>query len=433
MEFNPTLSWNASSGATTYEIEISDDSGFSTITESSDGLTSTDYSLTAPLSEYTTYYWRVKAKNGSQESNWSEVWSFTTKLTTPALATPADDAINQTLNPDFDWSSVTTASEYDFRISTDETFTSSNYTETVTPNSLSLTSYNLSYNTEYFWQIKAKDGSNESNWSETNSFTTLLQSPQLYEPDDGSIDVILNPQFTWENINHATDYDLEISLENTFDEVIVSQTSIMGTSFDLPEDILEGSTEYFWRVKSKNGPKFSEWSDYSTFTTEDVEILIDIVTGWNLISSNLVPDNKDISVVFSNISDDIVIVKNDKAQIHIPEYSINTIGDWVVTDAYKVYASDYTTLTVNGSKVKPEEVTISLSKGLNYLSYLRDSSMDIETALQSIETDIVIVKDINGNIYIPSFGINTIGDMETGKAYFIYMNAPSELSYPANE
>jgi Leucine-rich repeat (LRR) protein len=433
IEFTPTLTWNESSGVATYEIEVSDAVDFSNIVETSAELTSTTYDVTTTLDEYTTYYWRVKAYNGTQESKWSEEWSFTTKLTAPTLPTPTDNSINQSLNPDFAWSENAVASEYDFRISTDETFSTVDYSETVVTNSLSLTLYNLSYNAEYFWQIKATDGANESDWSETYSFTTLLESPELYQPADGSIDVILNPTFTWEVISGASDYNLEISLSNDFEEVIVSQTSILGTSYDLPEDNIEGSTQYYWRVKATNDAQESNWSEVFSFTTEDVELLIEMLEGWNLISSNILPEDSDMANVFNSISASVVAVKDDSGNILIPEYGLNTIGNWNVQDGYRVFCNTSVTLSVIGSKVKPEEETISMDAGYNYLPYLRDSSMDIETALQSIDANIVIVKDDDGNIYIPAMGINTIGNLETGKAYRIYLNNSVELTYPEND
>lgn len=73
---NPTLSWNAVSGATSYDLQYSKKSNMgSAVTVSN--ITTTSKALSA-LSTRTTYYWRVRAKNASQTTAWSSIWKFKT-------------------------------------------------------------------------------------------------------------------------------------------------------------------------------------------------------------------------------------------------------------------------------------------------------------------------------------------------------------------
>ncbi len=60
----PLLIWGSVSGATSYTLEISTSSGFGVIAQTIAGITTTSYTLTTPLAENTTYYWRVKTTNG---------------------------------------------------------------------------------------------------------------------------------------------------------------------------------------------------------------------------------------------------------------------------------------------------------------------------------------------------------------------------------
>ncbi len=71
-----TLSWNTSTGANSYTLQVSKNSAFTEILHHLD-LTSTSYSLSG-LSNNTLYYWRVQAKNANGSSSWSNIWSFTT-------------------------------------------------------------------------------------------------------------------------------------------------------------------------------------------------------------------------------------------------------------------------------------------------------------------------------------------------------------------
>jgi hypothetical protein len=77
LPLNPTLSWNASPGASHYELQVSVDSTFATTTRDSIGLTNTAQSVSGLLRQ-TRYYWRVNANNPGGTSSWSPVWSFTT-------------------------------------------------------------------------------------------------------------------------------------------------------------------------------------------------------------------------------------------------------------------------------------------------------------------------------------------------------------------
>ncbi|MBI4427525.1 MAG: T9SS type A sorting domain-containing protein [Ignavibacteriales bacterium] len=82
---NPTLSWNPSANATTYQVQVSSKSDFSTTAVSQSGVTATSLAVNG-LSNNTVYYWRVNATNSNGTSAWSSVASF---ATVPAADTTA--------------------------------------------------------------------------------------------------------------------------------------------------------------------------------------------------------------------------------------------------------------------------------------------------------------------------------------------------------
>jgi uncharacterized protein (TIGR02145 family) len=73
----PTLMWNTSAGATSYRLQVSTDSLFSSSVYNQSGLTTTSQPITG-LSNFTKYYWHVDATNSEGTSVWSDRWSFTT-------------------------------------------------------------------------------------------------------------------------------------------------------------------------------------------------------------------------------------------------------------------------------------------------------------------------------------------------------------------
>lgn len=73
---SPTLTWASLSGASSYSIQVSTSSAFSTLALSDSALTTT--TATAPwLLDNSTYFWRIRAKGTGGTGAWSNTWQFT--------------------------------------------------------------------------------------------------------------------------------------------------------------------------------------------------------------------------------------------------------------------------------------------------------------------------------------------------------------------
>lgn len=76
VSLTPTLSWQALSGASSYNVQVSTNSSFSSNILVNNNVSSTSYTVPyGILSNNVKYYWRVKANNSTA---YSAVWSFTT-------------------------------------------------------------------------------------------------------------------------------------------------------------------------------------------------------------------------------------------------------------------------------------------------------------------------------------------------------------------
>ncbi|MCX5697584.1 MAG: glycine-rich protein [Candidatus Omnitrophica bacterium] len=71
-----SLSWSDSSGATSYNLQVATDSGFSNKIYDLTGIVPASYLVSLVIN--TTYYWRVSATNAAGTSSWTSAWSFTT-------------------------------------------------------------------------------------------------------------------------------------------------------------------------------------------------------------------------------------------------------------------------------------------------------------------------------------------------------------------
>lgn len=77
LALSPMLSWNAVRGAVMYRLQISADSGFSTVVFE-DSVTIAACRRVGSLLHGTKYFWRVNASNSAGTGKWSHTWSFTT-------------------------------------------------------------------------------------------------------------------------------------------------------------------------------------------------------------------------------------------------------------------------------------------------------------------------------------------------------------------
>ncbi|MBX3043051.1 MAG: T9SS type A sorting domain-containing protein [Candidatus Kapabacteria bacterium] len=159
-----------------------------------------------------------------------------------------------------------------------------------------------------------------------------------------------------------------------------------------------------------------------------------LAEGWNIISSFVEPENTSIPVVWDEVKNNIVIVKNSTGGTYLPAFSIDNIINWNKLEGYQVYASQSDTLAITGNQLKPEDNQITLTSGWKIISYLRNSPMNVKDALKSLTDDdaLVIAKNNSGGTYLPMFDINTIGNMVPGQGYQIFLSKNSSLTYPAN-
>ena len=154
--------------------------------------------------------------------------------------------------------------------------------------------------------------------------------------------------------------------------------------------------------------------------------------GWNMISSYVTPVNTSINSIFAPLSTNFLIVKDNFGNVYWPEWGINDIGTWDISNCYQIYLLTSDDLYINGAQINPSSTPINLTQGWQMISYLRNSMMDPVSALASIQGNFLIVKDNLGEVYWPDWGIQDIINLEPGQGYQIYMSQPGTLIYPGN-
>jgi len=158
------------------------------------------------------------------------------------------------------------------------------------------------------------------------------------------------------------------------------------------------------------------------------EHVIDLSVGWNSLSSYILPANKGIVDIFNQVSDGFIIAETTGG-VYFPTGLLNTIGEWESQSAYKVKMDAPGTLQIIG---EPESnKTLFLSAGWNLIPVICNIPVDAASIFGAL--DVEMVKDIAGTgIYWPDLDINTLGDLQPGEAYYIYMNTAGSLTFPPN-
>ena len=92
-----------------------------------------------------------------------------------------------------------------------------------------------------------------------------LQVPTI--PNIIGVETSQGVSVTWNNINMYSIFEVEISTDSTFNEVIFTQAAISDTSITSSIPLEEGQ-QYYVRVNHQNGSVTSNWSDVFVFSTE---------------------------------------------------------------------------------------------------------------------------------------------------------------------
>lgn len=251
-------------------------------------------------------------------------------------------------------------------------------------------------------------------------------APVLEAPVAAARAVETSPLLTWTRPSESATFDVQVSTDADFKTIAQQSLGLANNQLRL-SDLQEGTT-YYWRVRAVIGGTASDYAT-SSFTTQFSQ-KIDLVQGWNLISSRITPTDANLDEIYSGLGSSILMVKNGSGGMYSPEFDINTIGAWSPSQGYQVYATKSGALVLKGDAV-PADAQLQLENGWNTFAYWPTAALDAPTALASISANIVLVKNGAGEVWLPEFGVNTMGAMRPGAGYLVHLTKASKLTYPA--
>ena len=158
---------------------------------------------------------------------------------------------------------------------------------------------------------------------------------------------------------------------------------------------------------------------------------IDFNTGWSLVSTHISPSNTDFASLTAPIMGSMVIAKDNFGAAYLPDWDFNGIGNWQDGQGYLVKMTTNELLIIEGTLIIPEENPISLSEGWNTIAYIPLEPIDAGIVFSELteNNNLIIAKDYIGSAFLPEWGFNGIGELETGKGYQLKVNSSSILQY----
>jgi len=163
--------------------------------------------------------------------------------------------------------------------------------------------------------------------------------------------------------------------------------------------------------------------------------------GWNLISSNVTPDEPDMEVLFQSLIIPSQLLKvmdeSGNAMENLGSFGgwQNAIGDLALTEGYKVNVTTDCLLNLEGEPA-PLPMDIPLTIGWNIIGFPYPWSVTATDIVQQLITrgTLIKVQDEAGRS-IEDFGsyggwVNNIGSFQPGKGYKVKVNAPEVLNLP---
>jgi hypothetical protein len=294
----PTFTWATAQDATSYNVKVSLSKDMSSPVINRTGIRGTTYTIATELIIGEKYYWSVTAVNeyGSIPATNNAIYSFIVGATInvpgqfgPYL--PSVNAPNESVTPEFKWSTAYNATSYRLVISKNADMSNPviNKADIITVRDTGMygpesqgyyeSEESLEYDTKYYWRVYAVNSSGERPMNgPLHYFTTRAEgdSPKAFSiiaPQNGARNISARAELSWEVSKNAFFYKLEVSANSDMSDAVILRDRMIHNKYTVEPNLLEPNTTYYWRVtaytKSLEYSKEASKGIFS-FTVEEV-------------------------------------------------------------------------------------------------------------------------------------------------------------------
>lgn len=362
--------WEESDLADIYRIEVAVDSLFNVIYFSDDQIAENSYKI-AGLEEYSTYFWRVSGKNRFGWGIWSDTFKFSTK-DCPARMPPGN------------WYF--------------ENRTGSNSTILFRKNvDLSSLGFNLEKDDAIgVFYIRGREivCGGYAFWEGDKNIVVPVwgDNPQTNQIKDG-FDYGENFRFKIWRGSHNEEVPVAVNYEKGSNHYIPDKLAIADSIKDLQEFIID--------IQENN---------------------------WDMVSSPVVPFYPFLDSLF----DENILIEDNESIIFYPEKNIEEKYIWNEKNGYKVNSYGKDKVRFFGSTLQLSDINIDLKKNIwEILPVPSLDTLSFYDLIPEVPSNILLIKDIKGDLIFPDHDHYGIKHFIPGKAYKVIAKENMDFRYTA--
>lgn len=180
----------------------------------------------------------------------------------PTITNPTNASVGIALAGNLTWNATANTDSYDYTLSANADFSSPILNGNTTGTSVAYTG--LSNGTVYYLRVRGKNGVGNGNYTSI-AFSTILPTVTLTTPANNAKAQALTGTLNWNTVTGAAAYDVLLATDNGFTNLILNTNS--GTNSNGYAG-LANFTNYYWKVRARNGLNFGEYSSVFTFQTK---------------------------------------------------------------------------------------------------------------------------------------------------------------------
>ena len=181
-----------------------------------------------------------------------------------------------------------------------------------------------------------------------------------------------------------------------------------------------------------NPRPFGNAADIGAFEYTSENLILQEFTlkqGWNGLSSYLLPLNPMPETIMLPMAENLIILQNMEG-VFWPSQNINTLGSWNPEKGYLIKLSQDESLTIPGTIL--ENTSLNLPSGWSLMPVLNSCGLEMDELISQLGPDLIFIKEAIGiKLYWPEMGVQTLESLTPGNSYFILLNEPSSLTFPA--
>ena len=215
-----------------------------------------------------TYYWKIRARNATDTSLWSSVWSFTTITYGATPNSPANGSTELNLKLTL-WINDLGAESFDYQLDTVSTFDSPDLKEfTHTDVYSGWTVSDLRYGQKYYWRVRGRNDTDTSAWTSTWNFTTKSYGVTLQSPYNNTTGIDPKISLFINRVTGSENYDYQLDTVSDFDSPELKEFTHTDVYSGWTVSDLRYEQKYYWRARGRNDTDTSGWTSIWNFTTK---------------------------------------------------------------------------------------------------------------------------------------------------------------------